>query len=162
MTLFVKPSSRQNAKARGFTLVEFLMVIVILATVTAIGAPRYANALANYRAEAAARRVVADINLARSRAVMKSTSQTITFSVSSNQSQIVGMADLDKPTSTYTTSFSGEPYRATLKSAAFGNSTSLVFNGYGLPASGGTVVISAGSATKTITVNATTGGATFP
>src|SRR5690349_6696795 len=105
MMLQGKPRWREEARARGFTLFEFLMVIVIIATISAIAAPRYAYALANYRAETAARRIVADINLARSRAIMKSTSQTITFSVTSNQSQIVGMADLDRPTATYTTSF---------------------------------------------------------
>jgi len=160
--LNTRGATTRRAARRGFTLVEFLLVVAIIATISMIAVPRYANAFSSYRAQSAARKVVADIQLARSRAMMQSSSQTMTFSVNLNRCQIVGMADLDRPTATYTTNFADEPYRATLKSAAFGNSSSLVFNGYGVPASGGTIVISAGSSSKTITVNAATGEATFP
>ena len=53
--------------------------MAIIVIVAAIATPRYANALTRYRAEAAARRVAADFQLARRTAKSTSSSRTVQF-----------------------------------------------------------------------------------
>ena len=43
---------------------ELVLVMVIVATLAAIAVPRYAQATSRYRADAAARRIAADLSLA--------------------------------------------------------------------------------------------------
>jgi len=60
----------------------------------------------------------------------------------------------------YLTSLASGPYQATLASVNFGGMSQVVFSGYGLPSSTGTVVVQAGAVQKTIVVAALTGKAT--
>ncbi len=55
-----------------------------------------------------------------------------------------------------------DPYKVMLSSAAFGAGTTLMFDRYGNPSSGGSVVVTSGSVTKTVNVNANTGRASIP
>src|SRR2546423_1230735 len=139
---------RGPARRRGVTFVELVMVMGITGVFAAIALPRYSGAVARYRAEVAAKRIVADLGVAQARARQLSTSQTITFTPASNQYQIVGMTDPDRSTATYTVTLSDSPYRTTLVSASLGGDTSLIFNGYGMPDSGGTIVVQAGTVIK--------------
>ena len=144
---------------RAFTLVEVVMVMLIMTFVGAMALPRWANGTARYRVDLAAQRIVADLLYAQSRANYSSTPVTLTFSTTSNSYQIVGLADPDHPSATYTVNLATEPYRAVLSSAVFGNSTAITFDGFGKPAAGGTVVLTVGTRQHTITVEATSGKA---
>jgi type II secretory pathway pseudopilin PulG len=141
-------------------LVEVMLVVLILAVLASIALPRYAGALARYRAETAARRIVADLELAQAKARTGSASQAIAFDVARNSYAIEGMADLNKLTQAHAVSLASPPYQATLTQAALGNDARLVFNGYGVPDSGGTVAVRCGSVSKTVSIDATTGRAT--
>ena len=57
----------------------------------------------------------------------------------------------------YTVSLSAEPYRADLTDGRFQRRPQVVFSGWGLPNSGGTVTLAVGSQQKTITVDGQTG-----
>lgn len=146
------PSTRR--RQRAFSLLELLVVMVVVATIAGIAAPRYARSLDRYRADAAARRVVADLRFAAAEARASSASRTVTFDTATDDYQIDGMA------TAYTVRLSDAPYSATLVSVVFddpadpGDSTvAVVFDGYGRPDSGGTVIISSGSTTRTITLD---------
>jgi len=145
--------------ARGFTLLELLLVLAIVGVITAIAAPRYHASATRYRAEAAARRVVSDLTLARSRARASSASRTVIFSVDSDQYTIVGVRHPDRPSEDYRTVLSAEPYKAQIVSAAFGGSEKVTFNGFGVPDSGGGVVVQAGSIQKKVSLHPQTGEA---
>jgi prepilin-type N-terminal cleavage/methylation domain-containing protein len=151
--------------ALGFSLVELMLTLAIIALLSAIAVPRIANSAAGSRASAAAQRIAADLNMARSRANITSTALTVTFTFATNQYQIPGIPDLVQPTSTYTVNLADEPYRAVLTSTTFTGSTQttgaaqLSFNGYGVPSSGGTITISSGNASKVITIDAGSGRA---
>lgn len=67
------------------------------------------------------------------------------------------MDDPDHPDQPYQVAVATEPYSATVVSADFGGDTEVIFDGYGVPDSDGTIVIQVGSYQRTLTVNAQTG-----
>lgn len=144
----------------GFTLAEMVIVVLIAGVATAIALPRWGTVLETYRVQNAASRIVCDLNRAQSAAYNRSTSITVTFSVSGSQYTVAGVTDMDhKSQSNYTVVLSAAPYQSQIQSAAFGSGATITYNGYGLPSAGGTVVVYAGSYSKTVSVDAATGKA---
>lgn len=143
----------------GFSLIELALVLAILMTLAALAAPRYANALANYRVDAAARRMLADLRLTQSRAKALSSTQTFTFSTTGSRYQINGMSDPDRPSpnTIYSVNLADEPYLASIASVSPAIFPSVSFNGYGTPSGSGTIVLQCGAAQKTIVIDASTG-----
>ena len=146
-------------RQRAFTLLELILVLAIITVLAAIAVPRYTAAQQNFRADAAARRLVADLGLARSRARSQSNSQTVVFNLASSQYQMPGVADLKDPAKTYTVLLGAAPYQARLVSVDFGGTSQVTFDGYGMPNCGGTVVISAGGVQRTVVLDANSGKA---
>lgn len=134
----------------AFTLVELLIVMAILATLAGIAMPRYSAALANYRADAAARRICADLAMAKARAISTSTAQTVTFTTASNQYQLVGFTDPVRPAMPYVISLGDRPYEATFGDINLGGTYSVVFNGHGENDVAGTIQVRAGTAVRTV------------
>jgi type II secretion system protein H len=154
-----RTSAARRPGRRAFSLIELTMVIAIIAIVSAIAAPRFAAASNRFRIDAAARRIVADLNLAQARARSSSASQTIAFDLSAHRYEMIGMADPDRPSAAYAVSLGDGPYHCKLDTATFGADATLVFNGFGMPDSGGSLTISTGSEKRTITMDSTTGSA---
>ena len=148
-----------NTHRRAFSLLEFILVIDIIAVLAAIASPRYAQSIARYRVDMAVRRVINDLTVARERARSLGTSQTVVFNTSTDSYQISGLEGLNDSSSTYTVVLSDKPYRADLISADFGGDSTVSFNGYGVPDSGGSVVLELGNTTKTIVLDAQLGKA---
>lgn len=144
---------------RGFSLIELVLVMTIISTLAAIAVPRYANALARYRADAAARRVVADLAYARTLAKSSSASITVEVLKVSDALNILGADNIDQPGRGYQTVLSGRPYFADVFSADFGADHVVVFNGYGDVDTGGTVVVRVGPESRTVVLDADTGKA---
>ena len=143
----------------AFTLLELVLVLAIITVLAGIAVPRYAAAQQNFRADAAAQRLVADLAMARLRARSQSNSQTVVFNLASSQYQMPGVQDLKNPANTYTVLLSGVPYQAKLVSVDFGGTSQATFDGYGMPNCGGTVVISAGGVQRTVVLDANSGKA---
>jgi len=146
----------------AFTLVELVIVTVILGIFAGIAVPRYSNFVAQNRAESAARRIAADIALARRNARLTSTSQTIQFDASTNSYVVSGMSSLDNPAGFYTVLLTDEPYSASIAPISLDdNSGTITFDGYGVLSTGGSVVISVGVYGRTIQIDAATGRTTI-
>jgi prepilin-type N-terminal cleavage/methylation domain-containing protein len=137
----------------AFSLVELMICLSIMGVMAALAIPRYANATSNYRADAAARRIVADLSLARSQARLISKPLTVVFDTAAQKYQISGMEDLLHRTSVYSVQLSDQPYRATLVSVSFGGAAQVTFDQYGSPNTGGTIVVDSGGSRKTIVLN---------
>ena len=142
---------------RGFSLLELVIVLMIIAALSAIVVPRYSGALARYRAESAARRIAADLEYARAQADSQSASQQIIFDVAANSYQLTGLSGLDHPSLPYFVDLSDDLAGATLVAVDFGGDSTVVFNGYGVPDSGGTIAIKVGSVQETIALDPYTG-----
>jgi hypothetical protein len=134
-----------------------MTVVAIIAAFAAIAAPRYARSLARYRADSAARRIAADLAYARTAARAASASRTVEFKIVPSVYVIAGVVAAGRAPGTYEVPLGQEPYRASIVSADFGGDTKVVFNGFGIPGSGGTVVVRSGVVTKTVTLVDKTG-----
>ena len=142
-------------------VIRVITVTAIIGVLAAVALPRFAGAMANHRLEVAATRIVADLSLVQRQARTASASQTIRFELGDdNRYHLPTAEDIDHPGSVYTVELSEEPYQATLRSADFGGDTEIIFDGYGIPDSGGSVVIQVADQLKIITVDAETGRAT--
>ncbi len=151
----------------AFSLFEVVIVVAIISAVSAIAIPRYANSLSRQRVDGAARRIAADLAYARSQAQISSVPKTVSFDTSQNQYTIPGVASLDPSSGPYVVDVTVEPYFSVLDAAvlddptdASDSTTAVIFDGYGVPDSGGTVSVKAGGITKTVTLDPGTGMAT--
>ena len=149
-----------NTPRHGFSLFELALILAIVAVIAAIAAPRYATSVARYRAEAAATRMAADLSLARSRARATSASQAVVFTIRSSEYSLPGAPDLKNSASEYRVVLSEAPYQARLVSADFGGDTQVVFDGYGVPDSGGSVVLRVGAIQRVVVLDGHSGRAT--
>ena len=144
----------------AFSLAELICVIVIISIITAIAAPRFSNSLALQHIEAAGRRIVVDLAFAQRQAKSSNASQTVRFDPVAGRYLLIGMPHPDHAAREYGVSLQEEPYRATLVSADFGGDQEIIFDVFGVPDSGGSVVIRVGNHVRTIVVDADTGKAT--
>ena len=135
------------------------MVVAIMAILAAVAIPRMAETVSRYRLEAAKTRILNDLALAQRRARVTGTSRTVRFLPAQEAYRLPEEAHLDNPSGVYRVQLWREPYEVDLVSADFDGDADLVFDGFGLPDSGGTVVIERGGYTATITVDANSGKA---
>ena len=148
-----------GARRRSFTLIDLVMVVVVITIVAAVAAPRYANALVRYRAEAAARRIVVDTRLAQQTAKTTSSSRTIIFDTTNHAYSISDVRALDGQCMTYVVTLREPPYLSQIASVDMDGDAQLTFDGYGIPDSGGFVIVQAGDYQYTVVVDPETGAA---
>jgi prepilin-type N-terminal cleavage/methylation domain-containing protein len=152
--------STPAAQPRAFTLVELVLVVAVIGILSAIAMPRYSASIHNFRAGSAARRIAADIAMAQAQARAASTARTINFDQANSRYGITGIKGLDGAAS-YVVNLKDAPYQCAITGLALANAgTSIAFDGYGVPSTSGTIVIAAGSMTRTVTVSAASGRVT--
>ncbi len=72
-----------DTRAAGFTVMELVVVIGLMAIISAIAMPSFVSWLPSYRLSAGARQVAADLQLARMKAISRNTSYHLNFLTSS-------------------------------------------------------------------------------
>ncbi len=147
----------RRERRNAFTIVEVVLVMAILALLAGIAVPRYGNFIARQHVEAAARRITVDLALAQRRARSTSTSQTVYFNVAGDSYSLVGMPHPDHSSLEYRVLLTEAPYGTRVVSADFGGDQEIIFDVFGIPDSGGSVVIRVGDHVRTITVDASMG-----
>lgn len=134
----------------GFSLMEALMVVAIMAIVTVIAIPSFSKYIADNRLKAAARDVSSDITEIRSRAVAENSAYTITLNVSGNSYTIVRNSDLATESKALSQYGSGVRFQSTNYAAGAINVQTR-----GTVDMGNIVLVNNRNSTATITVNIT-------
>jgi prepilin-type N-terminal cleavage/methylation domain-containing protein len=143
---------------KGFTLVELMVVIGIVAVLSVVAIPNLVSWLPKTNAGSAAREILATIQLAKMAAVKEGANVVVHFSASTGECAAFvdngaggGTADdrvrngSEPLVRQYTV-----PKGVTLSTPSFG--TDLEFTNRGLPQTGGTLTVSVAGRTKTIRV----------
>jgi len=160
----------------GYTMIEVVVVMLVIGILAAVAAPRYMSSLNRYRVEAAARRIVADLNHMRGSALMKGSlqDQWVSFDSSSEKYHMWFSPDPDHPSNEYWVEFSKTAYPVDLVSAAFTNTVgatstvTVIYDMYGTANSGfspvaplasGQIVVASGSQQRTVVIDPVTGKA---
>lgn len=144
--------SRRRRRPSGFSVVEIVLVLATIATLTAIVAPRYATASQSAALDAAARRVVAELEAIRERARASSSVATVQVSTLTSSIRVSGI-----PTERMLGAASGliladPPYGVEVSSVSFGGGSTFTFDARGEPNTRGSITLRRGDATRTVSV----------
>ena len=148
---------RSSGRLGGFSLLELVLVLAIIGIATAIAVPRYMGSIQNYRLNASARRMVTDLEFARSQAKATSSSRTFQVVVVDDAYLIGEETQIDRASDTYRVDLKLAPYHTAIKSIDLGGDAELVFNGFGEPDSNGVIIINTLQGKKAILIDSVTG-----
>ncbi|MFQ5492211.1 MAG: Tfp pilus assembly protein FimT/FimU, partial [Phycisphaerae bacterium] len=127
----------------------------IVSIVAAIAVPRYGQAMGRYHIKLAAARVAADLTLARRQAKLTSTAQR--FVVNADSYSMPNVAHVDRSSGTYAVDLSAEPYGAGILTVNLGGDGELVFDGYGVADTDGSVTVGLNGQYVTVTLDSASG-----
>ena len=164
---------------KAITLIELVIVLMVMGIMAAVAVPRYIHAMHGFRVEAAAKRIAADLNLARQNAMTKggaASGEWVKFYVFTDRYQLLNDPDLDRPSSEYWVDLRETGYPVDLVSVTITNTNSfpsdtIKYDMYGCAKTGwpplfpdarlatGQIVIASGSEQRTVLINAATGEA---
>jgi prepilin-type N-terminal cleavage/methylation domain-containing protein len=150
---------RTPGQPAAFSLFELVIVLVLVAIVSAIAVPRYSSSLDNYRASFAARKIAADLAMAQTAARAASASRTLSFTSAASY-QVSGVSALNGATGTYAVDLSSDQYKTTV-TVSFAGATQVTFDGYGHPDNAGSITVRSGGAVRGITLDAQSGACTI-
>ncbi len=148
-------SCRSNR--RGYSLLELVVTISVLALIAGIALPRMADSLSAYRVDAAAGRLVSDLALAQKHARSTGSSETITFDAAGNRYSFSTVADTSS--AVYSVDVTEYPYNSELSRVLVANSA-ITFDGYGFPDASGKIAVSSGGIRRVVKIDGSTGNAT--
>ena len=155
-----RPRHAATGRGAAFSLVELLLVTAIIAVIAAMAVPRYGQSVARYRAQCAARRVAADLALARSSAKAASARRVVTFNAVAGSYTISDVRHLDHALQPYTITLADAPYHALIHYADFGGVPQAEFDMYGVPKWGGKVIVRVGEFEQSVALSRDDGSAT--
>ena len=138
-------------KAGGFSLFELLIVIAVIAVVSAIVTPNIISWRNSAKLRGAAGNVKGDLEMSKARAVRESSPVTVTFTATNYQ---VTFTDKDGNVRTLRDRQLPAGVRVDLGSTSFGSMDDQTqFNGRGLPVAGSAVLVNTKGDQKKIIVS---------
>ena len=137
-------------KDSGFSLFELLMVIAVIAVVSAIVTPNFLSWRSNAKLRGAAGNLKNDLELSKTRAVRERSKVTVTFLATHYQ---VTFTDKDGNVQTLRNRKLPGGVRVDLDSTNFRDGDKTVFSERGLPGAGSAVLVNNSGQQKTIIVS---------
>ena len=131
---------RRRFNAHAFSLVELVIVIAIIAVLSAIAVPRFADASARHRVLAAGNRVAADVLVTREKARATSQTTSLRFYVGTGAYKRIDQAGL----SSQQIDIALEPYLARIENTSFVSNNAEI-SGFGLPLASGRILVRVGT-----------------
>ncbi len=150
-------AAARTARRTAFTYIELTIVMAVLAIMAAVVIPRFGGGNDRQRVRFAAQRVAADVRLARTTAMKKSAAQSIVFDEVLRRYTLPGVRHLDRAAAEYAVDLSQEPYAASDLKFDLDGDSEIVFDGYGVPDSGGWVRVQRGPYKCTVSIEAQLG-----
>lgn len=132
------------------------MVLAIVAIMAGVALPAYSGAVARYRLQAAAQQLANDMDRAADYAWATMSTVGVDFDLATHSVRFTGLPSRTDAASDYRLDLSAHPYGAGISSANFSGQPRYTISPFGVPSSGGTVVLRGADAAKTITVDAAT------
>ncbi len=148
----------------GLTFIDVIITVMIMGILATVAAPKFLDSLTRYKVEAAARQVAADLKHARHHAKTIGATQSVVFTPAADTYDLPGMNDINRAGQPFSVDLAKTGYAAQLVSVSFGplgTDTTVVFDMYGRPDYGGSVVVQTGSEQRTIDVDGATGNVTI-
>ena len=143
----------QSRPRAAFTLVELTVVLLLMAILAVMAAPRYSSALAYYRVNGAAGRIASDLRMIRQYARRTSIAQSVVFDTSTHSYTAATVPDVTRRSTGYTVNLWSSDYLSKITAATFGGSATVQFDIYGKPGAAGTVVVTSGGLQRTVEVD---------
>ena len=151
----IRRHAHPSNAGRGVTLVELVVVVIILAILGAVGVPRLAGVMRRQEFDNIARRVMEDIRLARTQAIVSKASCRVLFEPDQHRYRIPEMVDRDHPSRAYVVPLDGSDASVSLAAADFAGAGTLLFSSLGVPQASGSVLLGNGVEEAVITVSPT-------
>lgn len=137
---------------RGASLVELVVTMVVIAIIASIAVPRYARAQDGACVDAAARRVVAELQAVRHRAIVSRTSATVSFTVGSGKVRVGGIDTTGLSCAGGGFDLGESPYGITIGAATWAGAN-VTFDPYGGSVEGKFTIVR-GQRSRTVAVGA--------
>ncbi len=153
------PSKRRYLRCRGFSLPELTIVVLIISIVAVAAIPHYGRSISQFRAEAAAKRVAADLMYARQTAMNQGVAKQVTFSTLTNTYSMPTVPNPDRSSLPYSVNLTTTAYPAKITAANFAGTSIVTFDRFGQPNTAGFVTVKSNEFQKSVTLNAVTGRA---
>ncbi len=147
--------SRRATTRTAYTLVELIIVLLVISILAVVAGSRVSHSMCVQRAEGAARRIVADLEMLRARARHGSQQQNIVFDANTHCYTIASFVDPDRPGEPYHVSLA-DLYQAQLDTVNLGGDATLLVTGHGVADSSGTIIVRSGTEARTILIDSDT------
>lgn len=147
----------RRATFSGFTMLEVVLTMLVMGIIAAVTLPRFLNSLDHYRADAAARQLTADLQLAQKNARFTGAAETISFDPVHHRYSFSTLADPYGGSALYTVTLAESPYFCSLDQIIADGGPSVTFDGYGFPDQSVQLVVSSGKGVRLLTLDAVTG-----
>ena len=141
----------------AFSLLEVVLVVAIISILVAIAVPKFAGQATRHRCELAANKVALDLKLLKTSAEASGSALKMSFDTKTHQVTSDDLTAIDPHHSKFVTDLSERPYLAKIQKVDFGGDAEVVFTGWGLPDTGGQIVLQVGTELKTVTLDASSG-----